>query len=156
VISAGSGQAIIYGGGDGDLLTAAGSVGDAVVAGPGAETITGVGSSGSNNFYAGPGSDMILAGSGTTQIQAGTGAVTMVSGTGTDVFAVYGGRHAAVAIIGFDPSRDFVALQNFPSGEANAALAGATSSAGSEHLTLSDGTQITLVGFTGLTSASML
>jgi hypothetical protein len=35
-------------------------------------------------------------------------------------------------------------------------LLGATTTSGSEHLVLSDGTQITLVGFTGLTSANIL
>ena len=130
VITAGIGQAIIIGGGDGDVLTASGIVGDAIEAGVGAETISGLGSSGANNFYAGSGNDLILAGSGTTQIQAGTGAVTMVAGTGTDVFAAYGGWHAAISVVGFDPSRDFVALQNYGTGEAASVLANAVTSSG--------------------------
>lgn len=156
------GSAILIGGGDGDVLTAGAispyglSGQDALVAGPGAETLTGAGTNTAVSFYAGPGADLMVAGNGPSQMLDGTGAATMVGGSGLDLFAFAQGHAAAVTIQAFNPSLNYLSLIGFPAGEAAAALAGATASGGNESLLLSDGTHITFQGFTGLSAANFL
>ena len=86
----------------------------------------------------------------------GTGATTLVSGGGVDLFAFANGSHNTVLIQDYVSGFDYISLAGFPVGEATAALAGATTSAGSQSLTLSDGTHITFQGFSGLTPANFL
>ncbi len=155
-IAGGSGAALIVGGGDGDVLAAGGSASDTIAAGSGAETILGGGSTGADFFYGGTGSTLIEPGAGTTQILAGTGSETIIAGTGIEVFAFASGRHAIAEIHGFDPTRQLIGLQGFAPGAASTALSGAVTTGGNERLTLSDGTQIQFVGFTGLTAASFV
>ncbi|MCX7382858.1 MAG: hypothetical protein NT133_15900 [Alphaproteobacteria bacterium] len=168
VISAGStgamvpGQATIFGGGDGDVLTAGSTLGDYILAGAGAETISGItpqprGPGSADHFYGGTGANLFLCGAATTAIQLGSGTATIVgSQTGLGLFAFLAGRAAQVTISGFNPTLDYLSLQAFPAGEAAAALAGASFSGGSETLALSDGTHITFSGFTALTSNHFL
>lgn len=156
ILTGGSGNAVLFGGGDGDVLTAGSGSGDVLVAGTGAETLTGAGTGGAHSFYAGAGPNLIVVGSGQSMILTSTGAATLAAGTGLNLFAFANGNHPGVTIQGFNAGLDYIGLQGFASGEAATALAGATTAGGSESLTLSDGTHITLVGFTGLTSANFL
>ncbi len=154
--------AILIGGGDGDVLTAGEafrfgpSVQDALVAGPGSETLSGGTGIAAFSFYAGPGADLMIAGNGPSQMLDGMGAATMVGGGGLDLFAFANGDAGAVTIQAFNPSLHYLSLPGFPAGEAEAALASATNSSGSESLLLSDGTHITFQGFTGLSAGSFL
>ncbi len=158
-ITAGAGNTIILGGGDGDVLSAGTGPGAYIQAGAGAETVTAAQSAGSSFFYGAtvPGATtMMIGGPGSTSFLAGTGAATLVGGSGTDLFAFAAGRAPSVVIDDFDPLADFISLAGFPAGEAVAALLGASVVAGSQHLTLSDGTALVFQDLTGLTIARFL
>ena len=155
-ITGGSGRATIFGGGEGDVLTAGSGPGDVIQAGGGAETISALGSSGSETFYGGPGSDLFLMGSGTTQLLTGTGSDTIAAGGGTELIAFSVGNHATALIENFTVGTDFISFVGFAAGTAATALAAATVTNGSEKLVLSDGTQITFQNVTGLSSSSFL
>ncbi len=156
VITGGSSPSTIFGGGAGDVLRAGTGGGDVIVAGAGAETISAAAATGATWIYAGSGPDLISTGTGATSVLLGTGAATILAGSGLGLFAVSHGSHSSVTIGNFSPSADYLSLAGFPAGEAAAALTGATITAGDETLTLSDGTHITLLGFTGLTAANFL
>ena len=155
-ISGGSGRATILGGGDGDVLTAGSGPGDVIKAGGGAETISALGTTGTETFYAGPGNDLFLLGGGPTQLLTSTGNATIVAGTGTELFAFTAGNHPGVLIQNFVGGHDFISLVGFGAGAVATALGAATVVSGSEHLVLSDGTQITFQNVTGLTGANFL
>ncbi|MCX7384996.1 MAG: matrixin family metalloprotease [Alphaproteobacteria bacterium] len=155
-ITGGSGQSIILGGGAGDVLTAGTGAGDAIVAGAGAETINAAGSHGADKIYAGTGPNLIKTGTGSTNILTSTGATTIVSGTAIDLVAFVNGNHPTVTIQNFSLTFDYITLSGFPGGEMSAALAGQSTSGGTETLTLSDGTHIILQGVTGLSAANFL
>lgn len=155
-ITGGSGQSIILGNGNGDVLTAGTGLGDVIKAGAGAETVSAAGRSGTEKLYGGSGADVIMTGRGNANVLVGTGATTLVAGGGTDLYALTNGDANNVLIQNFSASVDYISLVGFGAGAVNAALAGAVTSGGSEMLTLSDGTHVTLQGFTGLSSASFL
>ncbi|MCX7380189.1 MAG: hypothetical protein NT133_01960 [Alphaproteobacteria bacterium] len=155
-IHGGAGQSIILGGGDGDVLTAGTGAGDVIQAGSGAETINAAGTPGAHKLYAGTGSDVILTGSGNTNVLMSTGAATIIAGSGLDLFAFTAGNHPNVTIQNFSAASDYLSFIGFPGTEKADALAGAITSGGSETLILSDGTHITLQGFTGLQAANFL
>lgn len=133
-----------------------GAAGAAILAGSGATTISGAGSTAANRFHGGSGPNLIVAGDVSTSIQLGTGATTLVGGAGLALFAFVQGNASAVTIQRFDPARDYLSLMGFAPGAVATVLAGAHVSAGSETLTLSDGTSILLQGFTGLAAANFL
>jgi hypothetical protein len=101
-----------------------------------------------------------MTGNFSTNVLLGDGSTTIVSGHGVDAYTFLDGSDNNVLIQGFSAALDYIALAGFPSGEANAALSGATTvmsgGSASEQLKLSDGTQITFQGFTGLTSGNFL
>ena len=152
----GSGQSILLGGGGSDTLIAGSGAGDVLLAGPGAETLTGAGTAGAHRLYAGPGANVLIAGSGNTQFLGGTGAATMVAGTGLNLFAFASGNAGSITIEGFNPALDYLSLVGFAPGAVATVLAGSTNAGGSQSLTLSDGTHITLYGFVGLTAGNFL
>ncbi|MCX7380385.1 MAG: hypothetical protein NT133_02980 [Alphaproteobacteria bacterium] len=159
-----TGNATVFGVAAGDVLSSSdpigapynGSATNALVGGAGAETISGAGSTAINLFFAGSGPEFIQAGDWNTSIVTGTGAAAVASGAGISLTAFVQGRHPDVVMQGFTAGKDYLTLINFGTGEAAAALAGAQTVAGSEVLTLSDGTHITFQGFTGLTTANIL
>ncbi len=152
----GSGRATMIGGGAGDVLIAGSGPGDVMQAGAGAETLTGATARANTKFYAGAGSDLLIAGRGGSQMLDGIGAATMVGGAGADLFAFASGNAGRVAVQNFVAGQDFVSFLGFASGEAAQALSGAVVAAGSEQLTLSDGTRILFQNVTGLTSSNFL
>jgi hypothetical protein len=155
-ITGGSGRVTIFGGGDGDLLTAGSGPGDNIKAGGGAETISALGTSGSETFYGGTGDDLFLLGAGPTQLLVGTGNETIVAGSGTELFAFTSGQVSNVVIQNFVAGKDFISLVGFGTGALAAALGAAAVVSGSERLVLSDGTKILFQNYTGLTSANFL
>ncbi|MCX7380387.1 MAG: hypothetical protein NT133_02990 [Alphaproteobacteria bacterium] len=154
----------VFGVAAGDVLSAAdlqynpvyGSATNILAGGAGAETISGVGSTAINVFFAGSGPEFIEVGDWSTSIVTGTGAETIVGGQGIALIAFVNGNHPDVLIQGFDPNKDYLTFINYGTGEAAAALAGAQTTLSNETITLSDGTHITLQGFTGLTAANIL
>ena len=126
--------------------------GNQLIAGPGNVTLNGAGS-GNDVFFAGPSkgsADSIVAGSGNNTLVAGPGTSTLVGGAGANVFsfskAVGGGSDS---IVGWN-SKDLVALSGYGAPTSPGGLPADTTAklvGGSEVLTLSDGTKITLVDF---------
>ena len=66
------------------------------------------------------------------------------------MFDFMAGIGGSVTIAGFDANRDQLGLFGYGNGEAASALANASVAGGNTTLSLSDGTQITLLGVTGL------
>ncbi len=155
-ITGGAGQSIILGTAAGDILTAGTSAGDVIEAGAGAETISAAGTRGAHKLYGGTGPNLIRTGTGSANVLLGSGSTTLVAGGGLDLYAFTKGHANAVVIQNFSAASDYLSFVGFNTSEATSALAGATTTAGSEHLTLSDGTSITFQGFTGLTKANIL
>ncbi len=154
------GNSTVFGTAAGDVLESQASNGEPVVlvAGAGAETLSGAGGFGTNTFFGGAGPELIKAGSWLTSVVTGTGSATLVGGTGAGL-ALYGlvqGNAPTLLVQDFEPGKDFFTLINFGTGELASLLAGATTAAGSESFTLSDGTHVTLQGFTGLSVTDFL
>jgi Ca2+-binding RTX toxin-like protein len=126
-----------------------------VVAGAGAQTIFG-GNSNPTLIVAGSGQDVILAGASTDYVEAGSGSALVFAGA-NDIFAAINGQAGGeLAIVGFNPSNDFIRLQGYASTAVATALAGATIAGGSTQLTLPDATKLVLYGVTNLTAASFI
>ena len=155
-ITGGAGQSIILGGGAGDVLQAGTGVGDVIQTFTGAATVSAAGTNGTHKLYGGSGPNLIMTGNFSSNVLVGTGATTIVSGVGVDLFAFANGSSNSVLIQDYVSGSDYLSFVGFPVGEIAAALAGATTSLGSQSLTLSDGTHITFQGFTGLTVANFL
>lgn len=139
-----------------------------LAAGPGAETVSAAGFRGDATIIGGSGPDLLIAGNGNTNLFAGTGPATLVGGTpltyysavqtvttGT-TFILTAGSANEIRIENFLSGPDFISLAGFLTGEADAALAGATIQGGDTLLTLSDGTHITFAGFTGLAATDFI
>lgn len=156
-----AGDATVFGTAAGDVLLSEHAINSAhvvLVGGAGAETLSGAGGFGINTFFGGSGPELIKAGSLLTSVVVGTGAETLVGGTdgGLALFGFVQGRAPSVVVQDFEAGKDFFTLINFGTGELTSLLAGATSSGGSESFSLTDGTHVTLLGFTGLSAANFL
>ncbi len=159
----GASHATMIGGGDGDQLFARNQGGDVMQAGPGAVTMSALGSWGANKFYGGPGRNLMLLGTGNDQVLTGTGAATIVGGnlaapegSGRGLIAFVNGNHPDVQIQSFGSGQNFISLVGFAAGEVTRALSSATTAGGSQNLLLSDGTKIQFLGITGLTNSNFL
>ncbi len=156
----GGGSSTIFGAAGGDVLSLAPGFFTShatLVGGSGAETLSGAGNMGTNTFFAATGPEFIQTGDWSTTVLTSTGAATLAGGAlGIALYGFVKDQHPDVVVQGFDPARHYLTLINYGTGEVASALAGATTTAGSEHVTLSDGTNITFQGFTGLTTASFL
>ena len=164
VINGGAGAAgsTLFGGGNGDLLSANGFAITTLAAGAGNETLTGANSSANNVFYGlGPkvtGSVTLQGGNGAdTFIIGAPGTVSVNGGPGQDLISIVAGGGGTVNIGSFNAAEK-VTLQGFAAGsiaEATADLAKATVGA-STSLVLSDGTKVNFIGVTNLTSSSFI
>ena len=142
-----------FGRASGDRLFATGSAGDILAAGAGDETLVGGASSGNDVFFAGSGNDRITLGSGRDTVFAGSGVSSVTGGAGMDSFAIVNGQAGGMEVIdGFKLGADRISLVAFDPGEAARALASAQTTAAGTTITLSDKTQVTFTGFTGLDS----
>jgi hypothetical protein len=167
-ILGGSGSSTLFGGTG--LTSVAGGAGGAVTyvnttsgglwvnGGTGDETIDASLSKGTSTIYGGQdtaGRNLLMGGAGTDFINAGSGSDTLVGGGGqNDFFFIKAlGGPAANDVVGDFSAIDTVFLLNYGSGEAGAAVAGATTAGGSTTITLSDNTKIT---FTGVTDPAAL
>ena len=150
LLQSGSGTAFLAGAGNGDQLIATGNASDILVAASGNETLDAAGSAGNNILYGGSGADVVRLGSGANTFLAGSGSAAITAGSGSAMFDFMAGSGGSVTITGFDASRDQLGLFGYGNGEAASALGGASVAGGNTTLSLSDGTQITLVGVTGL------
>ena len=163
LIAGAGGDATLIGGGNGDLLAAGAAGNVAMQAGGGAETMSALGSNARVNFYTGPGDDLVLLGSGQEQLLVGTGNATIFGAANPsqyaglqDLLAFTNGNHATVEIDRFTPGLQYISLIGFGAGELAHALATATTAAGSEQFTLSDGTRILFSNVSGITARSFV
>jgi plastocyanin len=150
-----AGSVTMVGGGNGDVLTVANSAPDVLVATSGAETLNASGSSGTVVLFGGSGADVISLGSGTDVYVAGSASASVYAGSGVGLLAFFDGiAGGSTTVSGFTAGKDFLTLQGYAAGAAQAALQGEKIAGGNTTISLSDGTQIVLVGVNGLSAAS--
>ncbi len=156
-ILGGAGACTMFGSSGSDLLAAGGANANLLIAGSGNETLSGIGSTGANVMYAGSGTDLLGGGAGSETFFAGSGHATVIGGSGADLYAFQNGLGGTETIFGFDAAKgDRIDLVGFGAGEASSDLAGAAVSGAGTTLTLSDHTQVTLAGVTGLNSSAFV
>ena len=153
----GSASSVLFGGGNGDVLSARGFASTTLIAGSGNETLTGANSTANNLFYA------IAANGGNASLQGGNGADTFVvaggnttvnGGPGQDLIGIVASGGGNLTITSFN-SAERVTLLNYGANEVSPALSTASVGA-STTLTLSDSTRVTFVGVTNLNSSSFI
>jgi hypothetical protein len=111
-------------------------------------------SKGPSTIYGGldpTGNRVLIGGQGSNIFTGGEGAETLVGGSTDNSFFFWkgaGGSTTHDVLTNWSPATDFVLLGNYGAGAADAAIAGATTAAGSTTLTLSDNTKITFIGVT--------
>ncbi len=150
----GSGAATVAAFGSGVTINGGSGTGLFVGASVGGNVISG--GAGSAVIYGGGGGDVLTAGAAGGIIVAGAGSETLIGGPGADLFAVIAGKAGNLVVQGFAAGQDSFTLLGFGAGEAATALAGAVTIAGSQQLTLSDGTKILFSGVTGLGASSFI
>lgn len=121
----------VIGAGTADQLPAAG----------GNETLSGVGTTGNNVYFGGSGSDFVSLAAGSERYVGGGGNGVVIAGLGNGVIA------------GLNAHADILRLKGFASGADAQALHTAGASGGNTVLRLPDGTVVTMVGVTHLTSS---
>jgi fibronectin-binding autotransporter adhesin len=128
----------------GNLVWLAGTANDSLVATGGNETVWGANSLGNNVFQAGDGPCTMSGGLGNDTFLGGTGSAYLLGGGGGDVFSFTNGLAGGADTIGdYNPANDQIDLHGY-SGFTNAVVGG------SEVLSLTDGTKITLSGVTSM------
>lgn len=147
----GGGNDVIFGGNN--TLTFVGGTGSSTIVGGIKDTI--FGSSGSDISYfsstssatlvAGAGSETLNAGGGTQgdMLIGGSGSTTMFAGMGADSLAFFNGSAGGTDLVNGFSNEDQIDLVNY-----SGATPTVTSAGGSTTINLSDGTKITLSGFT--------
>ena len=153
-LTAGAGLVTFYGEASGDVLTAAGSAADKLIAGAGTETLSGGISTGSITLQAGSGTDTMIAGKGITAFILGTGNSVIALGGTRDVIQVQSGRAGGLdTVSGFQFGLDDLHLVGFASFATTMAInADKSDGHGGTLLTLSDNTRIDLLGVAKVTS----
>jgi len=153
----------LFGGGNGDLLTARG-YGQTTLVANGNATLTGAASTANNIFYGLVGNASLQGGNGADTFVVGGSTVpggvsdTVNGGPGQDLISILAGRAGSNITITSFTGAERVTLQGYAGGSATeAARALATAQiGGSTVLTLPDNTRVTIVGVTNLTSSSFV
>ena len=179
VLVGGSGPVTLVGGGGGDLLVGGSTGGAALVAGSGNETLI-AGSGGNNQIWGGTGNDIIVMTGGNNTVVGGSGGSEIVwsgsganvidaeaanlnviaglggndtvqAGTGSDIFTfTNGGAGGTTVIDGFNAATDRIMLNGYAANSASISASG-----GSTPITLSDKTQIQLIGLASLPASAI-
>lgn len=141
-LSAGLGASTLVGGAGPTLMLANGSAPDMMVAGSGATTVNGTTGSGPQIVFAGAGPAVIALGSGAGTLIGGTGVAHVTAGSGADVYGFIDGHAGgSVVITGLKASDSLVF-----GGYGGNPITSEGVLAGSDLITLSDGTVILLQG----------
>jgi len=152
----GSGTTTLFGGGDGDLLSARGFSKTTLVASSGNATLTGAASSADNTYYALAGGNVVLqGGNGADTFVIGAGNTTVDGGPGRDLISIVAGGQGTVTVRSFNAAEK-ITLQGYAAGEANRALSAAAASGTPANLVLSDGTKVIFLGATQLDARSFV
>ncbi|MGA7799863.1 MAG: calcium-binding protein [Gammaproteobacteria bacterium] len=127
-----------------------GSLGAAMAAGAGNETLNAGLSDTNNTLAGGSGADTLIGGSGNDVLWAGVGGDTMTGGAGSNAFNFVDHHAGSNYVITDFTSNDVVNLIGYGANAATNALDSATTSGGSSVISLSDSTQITFLDVTKL------
>ncbi|MBV9785752.1 MAG: hypothetical protein JO264_18250, partial [Acidisphaera sp.] len=116
------------------------------------------GGTGTNETFAGSGDMLMIEGSGNSTFYSGSSNAEVFGGSGSDLYAFVNGQGGGNdLIVGFKAGTDHLSLQGYgAAGVAAAETQAATGVGGNTVINLSDGTQITLVGVSGLSSSSFV
>ncbi len=154
-LNAGSGLVAFHGEVSGDVLTAAGTASDRLIAGAGTETLSGGASTGSITLQAGSGSDTLIAGQGSTTFDVGAGNSSIGIGGTRDLIQIQSGMAGGLDVVsGFRLGIADLHLVNFAAPEAtNAVNTQTVDGRGGTMLTFSDNTHIDLLGVGHVTSS---
>jgi subtilisin-like proprotein convertase family protein len=154
-LTAGTGMVTFYGEAAGDVLTAAGVGADRLIAGAGAETLSGGSSTGSITLQGGSGTDTMTAGKGKTTFLLGTGTSSITLGGTSDIIEIQDGAAGGLNTVnGFKLGLADLQLVNFGPQAMNSAINAQKSDGhGGTMLTFTDNTRIDLVSITKVTSS---
>lgn len=154
-LTAGTGLVMFYGEASGDVLTAAGSAADTLIAGAATETLSGGTSTGAITLRAGSGADTLIAGMGKTTFIVGTGNSTIALGGTSDLIQIQSGQAGGLdTVSGFKVGLDDLDLVSFAASAATTAISADKSDGhGGTMLTFSDNTRIDLLGVAKVTSS---
>ena len=154
-LAAGTGLVTFYGEASGDVLAAAGSAADTLIAGAGTETLSGGTSTGPITLQAGSGADTLIAGMGKTTFIIGTGNSTIALGGTSDLIQIQSGQAGGLdTVTGFQVGLDDLHLVNFAGSAPTTAISTDKSDGhGGTMLTFSDNTRINLLGVAKVTSS---
>ncbi|MGD0102904.1 MAG: S8 family serine peptidase [Rhodopila sp.] len=152
---AGTGLVTFYGEVSGDLLTAAGSPADTLIAGAGAETLSGGSATGSITLQAGSGADTMIAGKGNTTFIVGSGNSSITLGGTGGLIQIQSGHAGGLdTVTAFQVGLDDLHLVNFAALAMRSAITRDKSDGhGGTLVTFSDDTRIDLLGITKVTSS---
>jgi subtilisin family serine protease len=157
-LMAGSGLVTFYGEADGDILTAAGTANDVLIAGAGAETLAGGAATGAITLVGGSGNDLMTAGAGRTTFVLGTGNDTIVVGGIRDVIQIRAGAAGGASTIsGFRLGIDDLQLIGFAGHASGTAISSqGTDGHGGTLLRFLDNTRIDLLGIGHVTQTAFV
>ncbi len=163
LIGSASGTSYLFGNANatGNLYGGATNATDAtnwVIPDAGSNTIIGGGSNTDFSYiFTGSANDTIYGNQAIDYIAAGSGTNTIYDSSGYTLIGFINGQSGGtVDINGFNPANAALALSGYAAGTATNAVASATVANGSTSFTLPDHTQVTLVGYTGLTHANFV
>jgi hypothetical protein len=151
-IIASTGNTTLVGGSSSSLMF--GQAGNVMVGGSGSDTM--IAGGGSEQFFTGSGSLDAWLGNGTTTavLQSGTGSLNCQGGS-TTFIAINGQGGGNYTINSFVEGSDQVVASGFTAGQVSAAISSQMSGGGNSTLALGDGTRITFVGLSNVTSSDI-
>ena len=153
-----SDNAVMFSDNGGSVVLFGNTAGNVLVAGAGNATLNAGGASGGEAFFAGTGNDLIVGSSGTNFILAGPGNDTLVGGAGANVFQVARGvASGGSELIANWNAADQLYLPGYGAARPDGLPAGAAVTVvnGSAALTLIDGTRITFLGVSSVSTAQI-
>ncbi len=140
----------------GNAVWLVGGANNTLVASGGNVVLSGGASYGNNEYTIGDGPCTVIGGHGSDTINTGGGPATIFGGSGSALIAFTNGvPHGADLIANFNVNLDKIGLYGY-SGGAAAVLATQHVSGGNTYLTLQDGTQLTLLGVSGLNATNFV
>lgn len=153
-----SSGALMFAENGGSLTLLGDSNGNLLVAGGGNATLNAGAASGSNALFAGTGNDELVAGTGSDFLVGGPGTDTLAGGAGTSLFEVDGAFAAGGReLIGNWNANDQLYLLGYGAPGSNGLPAGTAITVvnGSEVMVLPDGTSITFLGVSNVSTAQI-
>jgi subtilisin-like proprotein convertase family protein len=154
-LTAGTGLVTFHGVANGDVLTAAGSAADVLIAGAGSETLDGGSSTGAITLYALSGTATMIAGLGRTTFVAGSGTAAITMGGLADILQIQMGSAGGFdTVSGFRLGTDSLHLIGFSYTEPGHVVSTAVSDGhGGTLLNFADSTRVDLLGIASVSQS---